>query len=155
MRVQEDIHEITIEADLAALDWTPVLKVGKNWDLMVRRVGRNHGKGPVHIYYYMALLKTVMKHGNLDPQKKQIIQQFVDTHKSIKALVRDIPVCIIKQVYNKPKVLVTTHVRQQAIAAWQVVQNFLEQSGAQDLPGTAPRGPIFRGIAEELQQLMS
>ena len=90
----------------------------------------------------------------LSPSDKSILKAFIDTHKDINSLRRDVPVCTVKKQYEKPKILVTVHVRQPAYAAWNVVKNFLANAGAHDLPGPAPRGPIFRGIAEELDRLM-
>ena len=66
---------------------------------------------------------------------------------------RDIPVFIVKKQSEKPKVLITVHVRHSAQPVWNVVKSFLARAGAQDLPGAASRGPIFRSIAEDLDRL--
>jgi len=115
MRVQEDIQEQTFEAVDSLPEWQTILKVGKNWDAMVKREGRNHGKGSAHIWVWSAMVKVIAANSTLSQQDRAILASFIDTHKTVASLMRDVPVCIVKKVYGKAKVLVTVHV---ALASW-------------------------------------
>lgn len=124
-----------------------------NWDAMIKREGRNHGKGPVHIYVWSAMLKRIAANTTLSQQEKTILHSFTESHKGIDSLKRDVPFCTVEQQYGKPNISVTVHVRAPEQAAWNVIKAFLERHGGHDLPGTAPRGPIFKSLADELDSL--
>lgn len=151
LRAVEGILGDAVETPDSLPEAQAAVAAGPSYYELVVAKGRGHNLGPPHVRGWSQFIRELKKVSGLPVDLALALAEHAANYPDPVAVAIVVKYFTARHHHDKATIVITVSIAERIAELWFKIKQFLMARGAQQHVGPPPRGPIFRGLLEELQ----